>query len=73
MTLLPLGVFKLLDSAKLNQTQMKMIIPIKIVVSGFELAICESRFVNQLCLFADHFKQCFMKVANQNFPSLKIC
>ena len=31
-------------------------------MSGFELAIRESRFVDRLCLFADHFKQFFSEI-----------
>ena len=40
------------------------------ITTGFELAIRESQFANRLCLFADHFKQFFMKFANQNLPSI---
>ena len=36
----------------------------------FESAICESRFADRLYLFADHYKQFFMKFASQNFPSV---
>ena len=38
----------------------------------FELAFHESRFTDQLCPFAEYFKQFFVKFANQNlhsFPS----
>ena len=34
--------------------------------------ICESRFVDWLCLFVDHFKTFFVKFVNQNFPSVRI-
>ena len=30
------------------------------------------RFADRLCLFADHFKQFFVKFAKQNFPSIRI-
>ena len=39
---------------------------------GFELAIHESRFADQVCLFMDHFKHFFVKFASQNFHSAKI-
>ena len=34
--------------------------------------VSESRFADRLCLFVDHFKQFFVKFANQNFPSVRI-
>ena len=34
--------------------------------------IYELQFVDQLCLSVDHFKKCFVKFANQNFPSVRI-
>ena len=40
--------------------------------TGFELAIFESHFTYRLCLFANHFKQVFVKFANKNFPLVKI-
>ena len=40
--------------------------------TGFELAIRESWFVDQLCLFVYHFKQFFVKFVNQNFPLVRI-
>ena len=35
---------------------------------NFKLAILELQFTDQLYLFTDHFKQCSVKFANQNFP-----
>ena len=40
--------------------------------AGFELAIHESRFADQLYLFADHFKYFFVKFVDQRFPSVRI-
>ena len=40
--------------------------------SGFGLAICKSQFLDQLCLFADPFKQFVVKFTNQNVPSVRI-
>ena len=34
---------------------------------NFKLAILELQFTDQLYLFTDHFKQCSVKFANQNF------
>ena len=39
---------------------------------GFELAIVESRFADEPCCFVGHFKQFFVKIANQKFTSFGI-
>ena len=39
---------------------------------NFRVRISDSRFADQLCLFANHLKQFFVKFANQNFPSVRI-
>lgn len=44
---------------------------LKTIITGFKIVICELRFVVQLCLFADHFEQIFVKFLNQNFPSVR--
>lgn len=44
---------------------------LKTIITGFKIVICELRFVVQLCLFADHFEQVFVKFLNQNFPSVR--
>ena len=40
--------------------------------SRFELMIRELQFVDRLCLVTYYFKQFFVKIANQNFPSVRI-
>ena len=41
------------------------------ISTSFKLAIHKSQFMDQLCLFADHFKQVFVKFPNQNFHSVR--
>ena len=41
-------------------------------VTEFELAIHESLFLDQICLFADDFKLFLVKFVNPNFPSVRI-